>query len=598
MPLPTAFIEELKMRNPLEEVVSRYVVLKRAGSNMVGLCPFHSEKSPSFTLYGEHFHCFGCSSGGDVITFIMRIENLEYMDAVRYLADRSGMTLPEQTSFGAPKKAAALTRERAFEMNKFAARHFHENLLSPQGAAGLSYYTEKRRFSRATITHFGLGYAPDSFHGLVDFLTEKGFSVEEIRENSLCGISQKTGKPYDLFRNRVMIPIIDTTGNIVAFGGRVLDDSKPKYLNSSDTVVFKKSKHLFALNFAKNTALGEKKEEYARSGELILCEGYMDVIAMHQAGFTGAVATLGTAITSEHARIVSRYAKTVFLAYDADGAGQNATQKAISLLSDVGVDVKVIKITGAKDPDEYIRTNGAAAFSKLLGASVGQIDYKINRILAAHTLNDPDDKLAAVQEVCRTLCTVSSQVKREIYVERLSKLAGISTDAIRAELNHMAIAENKKIRKKYNDSVERDLLHYRDTVNPDSLKYPAQSDAERRILGMLMLYPEYFDSDTGLTAELFVTSFDRTLYERLAELHKRNGDLAELNETYTPEQVSYIENIRRARAGLNANGLSAFKEQVEALRRFSAKNADADETFEQKIARIKKEKMKNEDKSE
>ena len=601
MPFPAGFIEELKARNPIDKIISRYVELKRAGSNLVGLCPFHSERSPSFTVFKDNFHCFGCSAGGDVITFVMRMENLEYLDAIRFLADNCGMTVPENDG-GAPRPKSALTREKSFEMNKLAARHFYENLNTPEGAAARAYLIEKRKLTRATCIRFGLGYAKNSFTDLTDFLVSKGFTPEEIKENFLCGFSQKNGRPFDMFRNRVIFPIIDTTGNIIAFGGRVMDDSKPKYLNSSDTVVFKKSRNLFALNFAKNAVLGDKQNtdngslqttSYARPGELIICEGYMDVIAMHQGGFGNAVATLGTAITSEHARLIARYAKVVYLAYDSDAAGQNATERAIRLLAEAGIEAKVIKMTGAKDPDEYIKTFGAPAFAKLLGASEGQIDFKLNGILKKYDLSVPDDKLSAVREACKMLATIRSDVKREVYAKRLSGLVSLSEESINAEIKYAVGAENKRIKARFRDDMQKSLFRYGDTVNLQAAANSKVVIAEQRILGILMMYPELV-KDFDITAEDFVTDFNKILFERLIALYQSGEtDISALNEFYTPEQFSYILAMKRARSELSANGRDTLKEQLTLLRKYSQKTApNTEESLSDAISRIRSEKKK------
>lgn len=602
MPFPPGFLEELKARNPIEQVISRYVDLKRAGSNLVGLCPFHSERSPSFTVFKDHFHCFGCSAGGDVITFVMRMENLEYPDAIRFLADRCGMTVPENDA-GVFRKKSALTRERSFAMNKLAARHFYENLNTPEGAAAREYLMQKRKLTRATCIRFGLGYAKNSFNDLTDMLISQGYTPEEIQENFLCGFSKKNGRPFDMFRNRVMFPIIDTTGNIIAFGGRVMDDSKPKYLNSSDTVVFKKSRNLFALNFAKNVVLGDKTSDdsrsmteqtsYARPGELIICEGYMDVIAMHQGGFGNAVATLGTAITSEHARMIARYAKVVYLAYDSDAAGQNATERAIRLLGEAGVDAKVIQMTGAKDPDEYIKAYGAPAFAKLLGNSEGQIDFKLNGILKKYNLSEPDDKLAAVREACKMLAAIRSDVKREVYAKRLSNLLSLSPESINAEIKYAAGAENKRIKARRREENQKSLLGYGDTVNLQAAANRGATAAEQRILGILMLYPELLPT-VSVTAEDFVTEFNRTLFERLAALYQSGEtDISALNEFYTPEQYSYILNMKREREGLSANGKDTVENQLDLLKKAAKKSLPKDEeSLSDAISRIRQEKKK------
>ena len=329
-----AVIEEILARTDLPSLIGSYVTLKRAGTNMTGLCPFHSEKTPSFTVFtaSNSFYCFGCGAGGDAITFVRRMENLEYPDAIEVLAKRAGITIRQTVEVSGGKK---YDRARFYEMNRDAARFFHANLHkdTPNARAAMDYLRNKRGLSAATITHFGLGYAPAEYGVFSDYMKSKGYREDELIDGFLCGRSEK-GRLYDAFRNRVMFPIIDLTGNIIAFGGRVMDDSLPKYKNSSDTPVFKKSRNLFALNFAR-TACAE---------QIILCEGYMDVIALHAAGFTNAVATLGTALTEEQARMISRYTKKVIISYDMDEAGRRAADRAVRMFSEVGLDVKLLKL--------------------------------------------------------------------------------------------------------------------------------------------------------------------------------------------------------------------------------------------------------------
>ncbi len=599
MPFPSSFIAELKSRNPIETVISRYVDLKRAGSNLVGLCPFHSERTPSFTVFSDNFHCFGCSAGGDVITFIMKIENLEYRDAIQFLADKCGMAVPAQDykDYGKPK--SALTREKCFEMNKIAARVFYSNLNSPDGEPARRYLDE-RKISPATRIHFGLGYALNSFDHLTDILISKGFTPQEINENFLCGISKKNGKPFDMFRNRIIFPIIDVSGNIVAFGGRVLDDSKPKYLNSSDTVVFKKSRNLFALNFAKNVITGDKPDEknltksYAKPGEMILCEGYMDVISMHQAGFGNAVATLGTAITSEHARIISRFAKTVYLAYDSDDAGQAATKRAIRMLTEVGIDAKVIKISGAKDPDEYIKKFGSASFANIISASEGQIDYKLNEILGKYDMNVSEQKYKAMTEACGIIADIRTDLKREIYVERLSQLTGIKQETIYSEIKRTVRNENKKFKHQFSELLPKNIMRYDDRINTEAASNYNAAAVERRIIGILLLYPELLNSKIKISEDDFVTTFNKNVFSNIKKIYETGEtDITQLNEVYTPDEFSYIMEMKFERMPLSSNGEDALKEQAELLKKLKADASDKDETdLLSVIEKIKKEKLK------
>ena len=573
MAYPQGFIQELKMRSPIQDVVGRYVELKKAGRNLTGRCPFHSEKTPSFTVFEDNFHCFGCSAGGDVITFIMRIENLDYRDAVNFLADRCGMTVPQDDRRYSNIEKPKLSRERAFAMNKAAARIFYENLASPDGEQARRYLAD-RQLSKATITRFGLGFAKNEFYDLYNKLTALGFTRDEIKENFLCGISQKSGKPFDMFRNRIMFPIIDTSGNVIAFGGRVMDDSKPKYLNSSDTVVFRKGKQLFALNYAKDVLLGNVTSKLIKEKEIILCEGYMDVIAMHQAGFTNAVATLGTAITPEHARVVSRYAKSAFLAYDSDEAGRKAADKAMTLLNEVGVDTKIISMVDAKDPDEYIKKFGAPAFSKLLHGSVGQIDFKLGGVLKKYNLSLPDEKLRAVDECCNIIAGIYSEVKQDIYIQRLSEITGVKQDSIRSKISKDKRRNQKKNEEARKADAQKKTMHFDDKINPEAISYPVAVEIEERILGILILFPEEYSKCDSISANDFVTSFSKRVFESITALYNDNQtDLSYLNESFTPEEMARIFDMRQRRCELSSNGAQALNEQIAALKREKSKIA-------------------------
>lgn len=592
MAYPKSFIDELKHRNNIVETVGRYVDLKRAGSNMLGLCPFHSERTPSFTVFQDNFHCFGCGAGGDVITFTMRVENLDYRGAIELLAQRAGIQVPQQDGF-IPQKKEILSRERGLLMNKLAARHFYENLMKDPEAEAARQYIVNRKIDGATMRRFGLGFAKNSFDDLLKFLTSQGFTKEEMKEGFLCGISQK-GNYYDIFRNRIMIPIIDLNGNIVAFGGRVMDDSKPKYLNSSDTPVFKKSKHLFAMNYAKSSVMGDKSDDdsvagssFDMTGKLIMCEGYMDVIALHQSGFTNAVATLGTAITGEHARYVSRYAKTVYLAYDSDGAGKNATKKAINLLSEVGIDAKVINIVGAKDPDEYIKKYGKAAFARLLDGSVGQVDYRLGEILGKYNMEIAEEKERAVLECCTMLSDVFPEYRREIYVSRLCDVTKVSKQSVEIAIRRLekkkGAAKNQQFTREAIDSMRR----FNDRVNPDAAKYPKACELEERILGILLLYPEHMPGTVEkLSPQDFLTAFNRRVYESLTELYKTERfDPSYLNETYTPEEMGRINEMMQKRRLVSSNGEKTLFDSVDMLRaeKEKADRALPDTDFMEKI---------------
>ncbi len=384
--IPDSFIERLKDASDIEQVISSYVSLKRRGGRLMGLCPFHAEKTPSFTVFLDepHYYCFGCGSGGDVITFIRNIEHLEYIEALRLLAERAGLTLPEDDF----DDKSARQKVRVLEINRETARFFHSQLVSDKDRRALNYLTGRGLLVK-TIKHFGLGYSPPGSDTLRKHLSEKGFSWEDM---AAAGVVKRRddGRFYDMFRGRVMFPIMDLRGNVVGFGGRAMDGGGPKYINSSDSPVFKKSRNLFALNFAKAS----------KSDTLVLGEGYMDVIAMHQAGFTNAVATLGTSLTEEQSRLISQYAKRVIVAYDSDGAGQAAAKRAINLFAQLDVSVGVAELKGAKDPDEYIKTYGAAKFKLVLDSGKGALDFEITRLKQNRDLAQPEDAVAFLKDFC------------------------------------------------------------------------------------------------------------------------------------------------------------------------------------------------------
>lgn len=570
MAYPKSFIEEVKMRNDIETVIGKYVDLKRAGSNMTGCCPFHSERTPSFTVFPEkNFYCFGCGAGGDVITFIMRIENLDYPHAVQHLAESAGIPIPQDDNSFVRREKEVLSRERNYEMNKIAARHFHDNLTSPEGREALQYFLD-RGLAPATIRRFGLGFAKNSFDDLYKLLLEKGFTVDEMKAAFLCGISKK-GTPFDMFRNRVMFPIIDTSGRVIAFGGRVMDGSLPKYLNSSDTPVFKKKDNLFALNYAKNACVGNANSDKARSGELILCEGYMDVIALHQAGFSGAVATLGTAITPDQARLIARYAKTLYVSYDSDAAGKRADEKAIKYMNDVGVDVKILKVTGAKDPDEYIKKYGAESFRKLMTGASGQIDYRLNEIISKYNTDIPDERVAMLQEACTLISTIHSDIKRDVYAMRLSEMTGTDKSAILSEVSRRSKQNVREEKKKFIKATEDNFRRYGDRINPDAMKNIKGASTEEQIIGILLLYPEYMAKlpETTLDEGDFITDFNRSVFASLKKISadSERFEISDLNEFFTPEQMGRIHSMYRKRKELTVNDTATLLQLANALKK-------------------------------
>ncbi|MBE6904138.1 MAG: DNA primase [Ruminococcaceae bacterium] len=540
--IPDSFLQELKDRINIEDYILRNLQLKRTGSNIVGLCPFHSEKTPSFTVFPDtqSFYCFGCGAGGDIISYVMRMENLDYLEAIRLLAEYAGLTVPETDD----DRQNSVQRARIIEMNKKAAGFFHKCLYDPKAKVAQEY-VKKRGLLQKTIRHFGIGFAPDSWSDLRDYLKSQGFSENEMVAGGLAVKNTEKNSVYDKFRNRLMFPIIDLRGNVIGFGGRVLDDSKPKYLNSPDTLAFKKSLNLFALNFAKNSP----------AGKLILCEGYMDVISMHQAGFDYAVATLGTAITKEQARLISRYSKEVVLAYDADGAGQAATNKAITLLNEVGVNVKVLSIVGGKDPDEFIRTFGAERFKNLLEGSGGHIDFKIQKLLSKYNLDSADDTVYFIKDAANVISQVYNAIEREVYINKIAKQTNISASAISAEVNRLLKINAQKSRKNEFKTQNEMLLGIKDRVNPEKSTHLKAARAEEELIGVIYKNPDFLSTvQQNISAGEFVTEFNRRLFEYIvARIETGQAlDLTFFSKDFTSDEMSRITAII-VKSNLNIN---------------------------------------------
>lgn len=565
--IPKEVIEEIVSRTDIVQLISGYVTLRRAGSNMVGLCPFHSERTPSFTVFtgSNSFYCFGCGAGGDAISFVRRTENLDYPDAVEFLAKRVGITVIDTD---VRETRSRFDRKRMLAMNREAARFYNAALYAdtPDAAAAREYLFGKRALSRATVTHFGLGYAPPGFNVLTPHLLSLGYTEDELVAGALAGRSRSSGKLYDYFRSRVMFPIIDVSGNVIAFGGRVLDDSKPKYLNSSDTPVFKKQRNLFALNFAR----GECAER------LILCEGYMDVIALHAAGFPQAVATLGTAITQDQARIMSRYTGKVVISYDMDDAGRRAADKAMKLLEEVGVEVTLLKLSGAKDPDEFIRKSGADAFRQVLDGSQSKFDYILDRTLSKHDLNDPQEKIKALSELREAIAAFSSSAEREVYIGVVSDKFSIPKKSLRDDVDHSIARRRREYGKKERETLRQSITGYQDRVNPEFSRTPGIARTEETVLGLLLLDPTYraalHRDPPVLTEDDFLTAFSRRVF---CAVRDRIGDadweISALNEDFTPEEIGRIYGMRNRRMQLTDNGDKVFSDCVNALREATAK---------------------------
>ncbi len=575
------FIEEVKIRTPIEDLISTYVTLKRSGSNLTGLCPFHSEKTPSFSVSAANgfFYCFGCGAGGDAITFTMKIENLDYPSAIEFLAKRAGLPIPQDPR----EEEQGVKRARVLEMNAIAARYFHDQLL--QSDAGLSYLREKRALPMSLIRHFGLGFAPEGFGHLTDLLLSKGFTVEEMRAAFLCGVSQKTGRPYDLFRNRVIFPIIDTTGAVIAFGGRVMDDSLPKYLNSSDTPAFRKNRNLFALNFAKKHC----------AETMILCEGYMDVIALHGAGFENAVATLGTALTSEQARIMKRYTKKVIITYDADEAGQRAADRAFGILGDVGLETRLLKVEGAKDPDEYIKKYGRERFQALLNGSRTRFDFQLSNALSKFNVGETEGKLKAAAQLTDQIASYPSEVEREVYISRAAEALGVPKESLKNDVSRSRQKREKERAKEAEQKIILETQGYGDRVNPEKVTFQRGARTEEALLGIFLLFPELLamteKEETRLTPDDFVTGFNRRVYEKMTGL-KKEGAIPSLSlfaGDFTPDEVGRITKYQIDRERLTDNGEDVVRKLIDALKE---ENAKKNASLEELIA-AKRKKKKN-----
>lgn len=567
--IPSGVIDDIRNRCDIEDVISSYITLKRAGSNLKGLCPFHSEKTPSFVVYKDtqSFYCFGCGAGGDVISFIMKQENLDYVSAVEFLARRAGVALPESDDFSNSREVG---RARILKMNVEAAKFFRTQLFDERnGIPAREYLIGKRHLGTAAVKHFGLGWAPPDWHSLRDHLYSLGFTESEVLAADLCRKGERS--VYDSFRGRVIFPIIDVSGNIVAFGGRVLDDSKPKYLNSSETPAFKKSKNLFALNFAKNSD----------EDSLILCEGYMDVVSMHAAGFTNAVATLGTAVTPEHARIIKRYVSKVILAYDGDAAGQRAAEKAMRYLADAGVDYRMLVIDGAKDPDEYIKKYGREAFRRLLDESRSKFYFLIEKICSGYNLENADEKVKAASALCSEIASVQSSVEREIFITKAAEALSLDRRSIESDVNFAIRRSVRQAKKKQSEELIRVTSGLSDRVNRDMARMPRAARIEESIIGVLMTHPEYTLLKCGgepLSKEDFMTEYGGKLFSFISDRYSDGGFVAgQLHECFGEDEVSRAVKLQTERRGFS-DSEEAYIKLAEALR--AEARMDAAESLE------------------
>lgn len=544
MALSQDFLYQVRMSNDIVDIMSSYVSMKKAGVNFVCLCPFHNEKTPSCHIYtdSQSFYCFGCGAGGDVITFVRMAENLDYIESVKHLAQLSGMAMPEDNN----SDYISQKRTRTLEMNRKAGEYYHKLLFTEDGQTGLNYLLN-RGLTMNTIRKFGLGYGGDDWHGLHKHLRDLGFNDDELVEGSL--LSRGNNKVYDKFVKRVMFPIFDIRGNIIAFGGRALEkDSFAKYLNSSETLIFKKKNNLYNLNYAKNS----------KQKTLILCEGYMDVISVYQAGFKGAIATLGTAITPEQARLIRQYCEDVVIAYDSDGAGQKATMKAINLLSENGVTARVLKMNDCKDPDDFIKKYGADAFEMLLNKAGSAIEFEINKLTIGLDMDSTEGKTAFLRKVVYILADIQNTLDRAIHISNIAKQIEISPANIEQGVQNIIKNKNRK-----SDSEQkRKLIHgdlSRDRINPEASQFPAEAKAEKGVISCLINNPSWLNKVLlKIDVDDFPTSFHRKLFESVKNMIKSgvNPNLSELGKEFSTDEMGKITGI------INENKHFSFDEQM------------------------------------
>jgi len=543
MAFPPSFIDELIARNPIEDVVGQYVTLKRSGSNMFGLCPFHGEKTASFSVAPDKgiYYCFGCHKGGGAINFMMEVEGLSYPDAVRKLAQRVGMEVPEDEQY----QSRYRKQERLWALMKEAGRFFHAQLYTPAGEKCLAY-TQKRGMTKNIITRFGIGYAPDSWNTLVDAMRKKGYTDRELIDADLVG--EKNGRIYDRFRNRLMFPIIDVRGNVIGFGGRVLDDSKPKYLNSNETLIFNKRKNLFGLNFAKKT-----KQPY-----MILVEGNVDVVTLHQFGFDNAVASLGTSLTEEQVTLLSRYTEQVVLTYDGDKAGQQASQRAIPMLEKAGIQVKVLQMKDAKDPDEFLHKFGADKFKLLLEDSSNRVEYQLNAILRKYDLKIDDERIKFIHEAAELISTLGSAVQREVYGHRVADAGKISYDSMKLEIEkafkrRMAIQRKKQEKLDLSPAITRQPESR--TIRYDNVR---SAVAEETVVAMALKAPSLLDGVGKLTGEGFSVPVLGKVFDQLLQRHSQGLDISiGVLSDLSAEEMSHLTGIcQRQQGPVNENAFA------------------------------------------
>ena len=567
MAFPAAFIDELIARNPIEDVVGQYVSLRRSGSNLFGLCPFHGEKTASFSVAPDKgmYYCFGCHKGGGAVNFMMEVEGLSYPDAVRTLAKRVGMEVPEDEQYQSRYKA----QERLWALHKEAARFYHGKLYAPEGKAALEYAIG-RGMPKSTLINFGIGSAPDTWSALVDALRKKGYTDQELKESGLVTVSKKNGALFDRFRDRLMFPIIDVRGNVIGFGGRIMkkDDNAAKYLNSPETLIFNKRKNLFALNLAKKS----------KQGYMILVEGYMDAIALHQYGFDCAVASLGTALTEDGATLLSKYTDQVVLIYDGDTAGQRAAQRAIPILEKAGLQVKVLQMRDAKDPDEFLKKFGADKFKLLLEESSNRVEYQINAIRRKYDIREDEQRVKYIQEAAELICTLGSAVQREVYGHRVAESAKISYEAMKLEVDKAfkrRIAREKKKQEQIDLAPAKNLQPKARSIRYDNMK---SAMAEEAVLALILKEPALLEQAKELSEQEFSSPLLGRAFGQLSGRYRQGLEVnISVLSDFSGEEISHLAGILQRQDGpVNETALRDCIRTIHAEHQGSSVSSDDD----------------------
>ncbi|MBR4874742.1 MAG: DNA primase [Clostridia bacterium] len=513
-------IDEVLRRSDIVDIVSTYVNLKRNGTDFVGLCPFHREKTPSFHISADRqlYYCFGCGSGGNLVDFVMKAENLDFVDSIKFLADRAGVTLEEEVYSPEIQKKHDL-RERILKMNKLSAKHFVSN-LSKEDAEKARSYAKNRGLSREIITAYGIGFAPDSWSDLTSFLNEHGFKNDEIVAAGLA-VKNEKGRVYDKFRNRLMFPIIDVRGNVIAFGGRALGEDAAKYMNSPETPVFHKGDNVFGLNVAKG---------YGLTDGLILVEGYMDAVSLHVHGFPNAVAGLGTALTDSQASLLKRYASVVYVCYDSDAAGTKAAEKAIDVLSASGVKIKVLSYSGAKDPDEFLRKKGVESFKEVISKALSPTEYRILNVRKNYNLVELSEKAEFLEKAAEILALNQNAVEREIYIKRISQETDISVESITAQVNKIIYNKNRKDYKTRERKIQREWQTQESKTNAVISREKAPPNAvyksERMLLNLMFFNQNaYRIAKAEIEPHELSSEAHKTLFDAILKFREENSEV-------------------------------------------------------------------------